>query len=273
MKKAYFYLFFLLCIVLVLILGLKGYFYFTDVPIKSRGDIKYHSENMLFIAILFSLILMTSLILLRVKSRNILKELDKVIELSRFGTFYFEEYLDKMGQLGDRIKHLHYDLNMLNEKKSLKISSLSKLNDFLVENIDLALSITDPQGKIINVSKKLITKYKIEKKDIHDQFMNNIILNLNTENIASQLETTKNFLVNKKMKLKIKDISFDSDVVFYPIFNAKNQLAHIVFILGGEDIIEALTKKAEQITAKKPSFGKKMVDIFRRLTKPVKEKQ
>ncbi|MBU1078625.1 MAG: hypothetical protein KKH98_15105 [Spirochaetes bacterium] len=269
-KKIYFYSLLSLSLILLCLLGIWGYHNFQTLNTDNNSVIKYYAEHILYISILCIIILSLSFISVRIKSRNIIKELDKIIELSKYGPLTVSTFLKKLGTLGHKIDQLFFELNSLNEKKSLKISSLSGLNDFLIDNIDLLLLVTNARGKITNCSKKILTKYKLEKSLIIDKFLNELFEKINLDGLIIEMEKNQKYISNKKQKVTFKTSPVEISSMLYPVFNLNRELSYIICIFESTDIIMELAKKSEQITVKKPQIHKQIFDFFTKWPKYLK---
>lgn len=262
-KKNYFYFIFLAGFLIIIGLGFRSYFVITEYNTQQDVTLKYYAENFFYLSVIFSIALLLIMVFIRYRTTSILKELDKIIELSKYGSFSNKEYLIKLGPLGDKINNLNLELSTLNEKKSLKISSLFSINNFLFENMDLNLFLTDIQGKVISCSKKFLVQHNIYKKDILDDFLNNFTIAFDLDQVIQDLENSKTYLILKAIKFEIKNNKFESDLILYPIFNYKNELSNIICILESQNLIEQLSKKADLVAPKEPKFYKQIFDFFK----------
>jgi hypothetical protein len=165
-KKWYFTFTLILCCGMVLLLGITGYSAVNSKAVYSPGQVKFHAENCIFISILAVIVVMVLFFIAGRRSTNVLRELDKVRELSRLGKYYTSDYLKKLGSLGERIDLLFQELNKLNEMMSLRISALSNLQQFFLESSRLKLLITDIQGTIQGGSRTFLLAIEQEKNQV-----------------------------------------------------------------------------------------------------------
>ena len=226
----------LLCCGAVLFLGIRDYLMIAGSASLSQEELKIRSETVLFLSIVFSvgILLLFGLILLR--SRNISRELDKITEMTRYGNFSFEESLRRIGPLGDKIRQLNQRLTELNEMKSLRISSLAAINSFFLNNIRLALLVTDITGKISGLSPRCLEKLKIESGEAVGKHITEVLPELDFQAAVARLEKQHTELVLSDLK--------DSPTL-YPVFNRKNDLSNVICILGKEQIVTKIPKRAE----------------------------
>ncbi|MEA3489818.1 MAG: PAS domain-containing protein [Candidatus Omnitrophota bacterium] len=230
-KKKYLYvLTVLLCI--IVIFGEIRYFHAIEsANLTADLDIKYEVENFIFAAIVLFIIVFVFLINFVRASRNILKKLDKMIEVSEYGKYDISSHLNEMGKFGSRIKYLLYYQNNLNEMKSLKISSLSGLNNFLLGKIEKMLFIADYSGNIINCSDCLPRRLEIAKENIIGQDINELFSDVRSEGLFAGLNKKRNPLAIDDLRMKINEKERKCGVTFHPIFNANNEVSHIVGVI------------------------------------------
>jgi len=138
------------------------------------------------------------------------------------------------GQIGKRVKYLLFHLNNLNEMKTVKISSLSGVSDFLVDRADEEMFILDCRGIIINCSEKLAKEAEVDKKDIKGKNIKNFFKQVDFENIYRELESKRSKIDKDDIILDMKGKDGKKRVAFIPIMNSMEHIAYIVVIVGGE---------------------------------------
>jgi signal transduction histidine kinase len=228
--------FLLLCCGAVLFFGIRDYLMLGRSASLSPDDLKIRSETVLFLSIVFSVVILLVFGLILLRSRNISREMDKIIEMTRYGNFSFEESLRRIGPLGDKIRQLNQRLTELNEMKTLRISSLATINAFLLNNTRLALLITDITGKISSLSPRCLEKLKIESGEAVGKHITEVLPELDFQTVISKLEKQHTELVLSDLK---------DTPALYPVFNRKNELSNIICILGKEEIVTKISKYAE----------------------------
>lgn len=215
----------LLTLASVLFLGIRGYSV-TGKAALSETERKLHAENLLYLTLISSILLAFCYGVLFARSRSIIKEIDKIIELTRVGNISIQESLKKIGIIGRKIRTLYENLNDLNEKKSLKISSLSGLIAFLLGNVDLSLLVTDATGKVTDVSQRFKERSEDDGGSAVGKNINDILPELPFEEIATALERQHN-LIQRQIREPFS---------FYPIFNRAGDMSHVVCIIGRQRI-------------------------------------
>ncbi|MEW5814485.1 MAG: hypothetical protein AB1798_03685 [Spirochaetota bacterium] len=250
-KKSAF-IFIILTIMLIFSLGLIGYFSFAKAKNFSPDGVKFVAEELLFISIVSSVILILLYAWIIIRSRNILNELDKVIKVYRNGGFTPAASFKKLGKIGRKIELLYHELDALNEKKSLKISALAELNEFFVNNIKLPLLVADASGVIVQASSELLDKLGLNKGDLLNNLIDNVFPNLSYQSIILELERKKSEVMEK----------FGSKALaFYPILNKSNQLAYSVCVLEMHPPLSYTRRKDK----KEEAAASKLPGLFKRL--------
>jgi PAS domain-containing protein len=235
-RRTLIFLLLLLCCGAVLFFGIRDYRVIGRSASLSPEELKILSETVLFLSIVFSVVILLLFGLILLRSRNISRELDKITEMTRYGNFSFEESLRRIGPLGNKIRQLNQRLTELNEMKTLRISSLAAINAFLLNNIRLALLITDITGKISSLSPRCLEKLKIEPGEAAGKHITEVLPELDFQMVISRLE-------KQHTELLLSDLR-DSPT-FYPVFNRKNELSNIICTLGKEEIVTKLSKYDE----------------------------
>ena len=212
----------------VLVLGIRSFLLFSGSSESSLEEMKLRSEGILFLSITFSAIILLIFGLTLLRSWNIFRELDKIIDLTRHGSVSMEESLMRIGALGDKIRSLNQQLSETNEMKTLRISSLVGINAFLLNNINLPLLTTDITGKVTGASPKLLEKLKADHSAVIGKNIKTALPELDFQQVISTLEI-------KRSKLFLDENK--AAATFVPVFNRRRDLSDIICILGQEDII------------------------------------
>jgi len=265
---------------LIVFIGYAIYSYFALINISSEeiSSFRFFAENFIYFTLILIIIMTFVFINTIFKSRNIFKELDKAIQLSRQGKYFSSKQLQKLGLLGEKIIEINSQLNSLNEMKSLKISSLSNAINLLLEKSKLNLMLLDAQGQISKVSDQLLAELQIEDKDIIGQYAENILDNLSYSNAINELKKTKFIALKSPLTLDIMDQPTDVNVVIYPIVNYRNDISGCICVFEtAEDFEKIIDKKAkviESIKSEKEKDTKEIheLSLFKRLTDLFREK-
>ena len=197
-------------------LGVIGYLYLISIE-------KTTAETFLYIDVLITLVLAILLFYILSKSKNVTKEMDRLIHLSSIGGFTQGTSLKKFGKLGTQISELYYHLSLMNKKRAIKIHSQKLLLEFITANFSLPLLVTDPTGGILYASKTFTDKREVNKPSLLDTNISTILPGIDLQVLISKLETLHTFIEYEKPKDPVK---------IYPIPNGNNEIAYLVFIFG-----------------------------------------
>jgi PAS domain-containing protein len=205
-----------------------------SVHLPSNLEFKYEVESFIFASIVLTIIVALFLIYFMRKSRNVFKSLDKIIDLSAYGEHDISGHLKQLGLLGTKINYLLYNLKDLNEKKSLRISSLSGINDLLIKKNEAPIFLLNRHGNIVNCSDRLLSMMGLSKDDIIKRNINLMFKDINYEETFFELERAprRQLVLKRDVTAQIAARIKKYRAEFYPITNAKNQISHIVGILN-----------------------------------------
>jgi PAS domain-containing protein len=201
------------------------------------AELKIQGENLLYLAIVFAASVAVFVLALVVRSRNITRQLDKVIDIARYGSFSFEESLRRLGPLGDKIQGLNMRLADLNEKKSLRISSMAAINAFLMNNIRLSVLVTDITGKVTAVSPRAVEKLGQERATIIGRFIKEVIPEVDFQHVVSRLE---------KEHVELREEGEREPVTYYPVLNRSNEVSNVICVVGKEEVVSAAATRTEE---------------------------
>lgn len=247
-KKKYFVFITSLAILFIFISAIISYLIINRFDLTVLSAKKYYSEIIIFISIILELFIFIIFCLIYFNSSRVLKELEKVIEMTRYGNYDITKSLDKIDLLGERINQLFSNLFFYSEKKSLIISSLSNIINFCMENIKLNLLILDVEGLIIKCSKHFCDVNNIDMTEIVYQKFTIHSIDIDLKSIIFKVEGDKEPVLQEKIKFLINKINFIKNIIFYPVFNIKNKISNIICIIEDEKkdldkIIKSIKKK------------------------------
>ncbi|MCK4640255.1 MAG: hypothetical protein KAU06_02855 [Candidatus Marinimicrobia bacterium] len=273
-SKYRFYNIFIIVIIVFIAFGINSYLVFLRIDLEDALSLKYFAENFLYYTIILLIITITIFAATVLKSKNIYKELDKVVELSRQGKYCSGDQLKKLGKLGGKIIDINSQLNSLNEMKSLKISSLSNTVNFMLDKSNLSVFMLGAQGLITKVSRKLLEELQVEENDILNKFAENILDNFNFSNVINELKKSKYVILKSPLIIETSDIKNNVNVVIFPIFNYRNDISNCACVLVSEETSQQLAQRKSSITFQQESkeistevrdipLYKKFTDLFR----------
>ena len=215
-----------LALISIAFLGIRGYGLMRIGGDISSDNVKFRSETFLYIAVLLTVLFIAVCAAVIRRSMSITREIDKMIELTRHGNSSVEESLRKLGELGGRVRTLYSQLNELNEKKSLKISAMHQIQTILLNNVNMALLVTDITGRITDVSKKFLEGEGKGRQTMIGKQIQDLLPKLDFQELARTLE------LNKQAEEK----KLDETCLFHPVFNRDGELSDIICNIGKEKL-------------------------------------
>jgi PAS domain-containing protein len=219
------------------LLGVRALLLAGDFAGLGPEELKLWAENSFFLSLLGGvLVIVVGALILR-RSRNVLRELDKARDLARYASFSSSGSLRRLGGLGEKIRLLYLQLTELNDKKSLKISTLAGVIDFFLQAGDLPLVIADVTGKITQVSRKYLEAYKLDQLDLAGKYLSEIIPDLVWQELVARLE---------KEHRALKSGAAKESPVFYPVFNRGGELAAVICVRGRDSILGELARLGDE---------------------------
>jgi PAS domain-containing protein len=200
-------------------LGVYGYRSFAD-----SGPAVFTGQRFLYVAFLF--VVLEILLFMRVllRSRNVGRELDKLIEITRYRGLPNARNLKRLGPIGDQISRLFDQLNSLSERKSLKISSLSELSAFLMNNVSVPAIVATVDGKVVYASRAFLERTKRPRNEIIDGQVDDLAPGIRFTEVTAELDRVHSSLQGKSKRTML---------TFYPIRNGADQLSYVVCVLQG----------------------------------------
>jgi PAS domain-containing protein len=239
-KRKLLLLFFLVAFCGPILLGVRTLLLAGDIAGRGAGEeLKLWAENGFFLSLLAGILVLTVFGILLKRSRNVLRELDKARELARYASFSSPEGLRRLGRLGEKIRLLYLQLTELNDKKSLKISSMAGVIDFLLQAGDLPLLITDVTGKIAQISRRYMEQYKLDRVEVAGKYINELFPDLIWQEIVDTLESNHQALKGGGAK---------EPLVFYPVFNRGGELSEVICVRGRDTLLGELTRLGGETT-------------------------
>jgi len=266
---------FIFAVVIVVAFGVYSYLAITGIDFQDSLSLKYFAENFLFYVIIILVAVTLIFVNTLIKSKNILRELDKVIELSRYGKYSSGDQLRKLGELGVKIIDINSQLNSLNEMKSLKISSLSNVINLLLEKSEQHVMLLDALGQVNKISQKLLSDLGLEEKDILNKYAANILDNFNYSNVITELKKSKYLLFKSPLILETIVEPVEVNVVVYSVLNHNNDISSCVCYFEDDATFKRMAEVKSGIRIEREktkitkeaidsSFVKKISGIFRK---------
>lgn len=201
----------------ILSIGIFAYLELND-------DLKTTAETILYISVAGAAVILVAFIFVSWRTLSLYQELDKLIELNKVGDFSPELSMKKLGGIGERITLLYYSLNSLNDKKTLKISAISSLVDFLFDNIEIPLLATDVQGFICYLSRSLTERVDRPRSEIISRNIEEVVPDVSYRDQVLELDKSKT-------PIELKDLK--TPLTLVGIRNRRNELSYVVWMFGG----------------------------------------
>jgi PAS domain-containing protein len=187
----------------------------------SEEEIRFQAESFLFYFISTGIVLTCGFILLFARVRHVDRQLDKLIEMSRYSDIYPAKHFVGLGPLGERLKLLYRHINKLNIRKTMKISALSNLNDFLLNNISLPLVVTDVTGIILYSNVAFADKFNSTRGDLKSSRIDLVFTELNIQVLMLELS---------RQHVPVEKESNQTQITCYPVHNVSAEMNYVVFV-------------------------------------------
>lgn len=217
-----------LLIVLVLVVlaavlgaGLFGYQKILGSEGLSGEALGFQAERFLFYFIFTAIVLIIGFSTLLLRVRNVDRQLDRLIEMSRYSDIYPSRHFVGLGPLGERLRLLFRNINNLNIRKTMKISSLANLNEFMMNNINLPMLVTDVTGSILYSSTIFSDKYNSAKGDLKSSKIDSVFPELNIPVLMLELS---------RQHVPVEKESNNTRITCYPVHNAAAEMTYVVFV-------------------------------------------
>ncbi len=204
----------------ILLMGIMGYVYVSPSS-KSRG------ETFFFVSLLITSLVFIMFLRALAKSRNISKEMDRLIHLSSIGGFTPGTSLKRLGKLGKQIDSLYYHLSTMNKKRALKITAQSTLIDFLATNSAIPLAVTDPTGEILYTSRVFLEKSSTSRTEITGKNISAVFPEIDMQTITGDIGTSHTFTEYSEGK---------ETVEIYPVTSKYGEISYLIFVFGKHKI-------------------------------------
>ena len=230
-KKNYAIFFYSISILFILIIGIYSYLVIKEFNIDDKNlDLKYDSETVLFLMFLAIIVDSATFITIQIKSKKIIKEIDKIKEMSTYADFDVRKALSKLGVLGEKISDIYSLLLNIGNQKSLKINSQTNIINILLDKLNLNVFILDFKGVVTNYTTKLLKRFNLDEDSVLNTNIDNII-NVNFQLVYFEMINLRDEAIREKLLYKFEDSEFFTNATFVPVFNTKQELSNVICIL------------------------------------------
>ncbi len=186
------------------------------------GDaLRSQAESFLFYFVITSIVLIAGFTALLFRVRNVDRQLDRLIEMSRYSDIYPAKHFLGLGPLGMRLKLLYRNINNLNIRKTMKISALANLNEFMMNNINLPMLVTDVTGTILYSSIGFTDKYNSTKGDLKSSKIDSVFLEITIPTLMLELS---------RQHVPVEIDSNSTRITCYPVHNVSAEVNYVVFV-------------------------------------------
>lgn len=233
-KKKYLYTLVTLVCILLVFGEIRFFLALKSVNLAANLAVKYEVENFIFASIVLTMIVYLFLVFFMRKSDNVLKRLDKMIELSEYGEHDISTHLKKLDTLGRKIEDLLHYFKDLNEMKTLKISSLSSIVNLLMQQSTAPVFLFNRHGDMVNCSDSFLAELGATREAIMCLNVNRIVKGASSSDLFIEVEEKGKSVVREEVAMEIDGNPLTRTVELHPIINAEGNISHIagIFLPG-----------------------------------------
>ena len=222
---------------------------------SGAASARLDAEALLFGAIVATLAIGIAGLGLMLKAVNVTARLNRVIELSRFGSVSIQHNLARLGPLGKQLERLYHSLGELGEKRALKISALSGACGFLLDNIDRAILVADPQGVITEASRAYLEQ--AERREMKGRPLAEVISSESFAKLAARVEHTRSLVAIEEPPAQL-----------FPVFNREGELAAVICVMDDKPLATAQTAALAAPRARGRLWGRLLESSRRVIRRP-----
>jgi hypothetical protein len=197
--------------------GILGFLLFRSAVGLEEERARFLGEILLYISLVFLGTSGSVFGFILYRNRNLLKELDRAVEMSIYSNFDPVRTVSRMGAIGEKITALYKNLSQVSEMRSLKITALGALSDLLIGNIDFPAAVLDLDGELVKMNPQFRERILGDEKRRTGN-IRNIQPNLPVEEIIEGMNGNYGPLEAKFA---------DWDFTFYPVRNRNREIAYI----------------------------------------------
>ena len=238
-------------LVFILFPGILGYILFRSAAGLSGDRARFLGEILLYVSLAGSIIAATVFGFIVYRNRNLLKELDRAVEMSLYTNFDPGGTISRMGPIGEKISALYKNLSQVSEMRSLKITALGALGDLLIGNIEFPAAVLDLEGELVKMNpqfrERILGDEKRRSGNIRD-----VDASLPIEEIIEGMNESYGPL----------EANFaEREFTFYPVHNRNRETAYIFAVPSRWEVKRESAFDGTPPPAKTPNRG----SLIRRL--------
>ena len=199
-----------------------AYILVTAAGELSPDELRFQAEKVLFSGVILTCIVIAAFITVLIKSRNINRDLNKLVRQNRLNPEATGPGLLKLGETGQKLNQLYQQIEEISIKRGLKISALSKVNEFLSHNIAESIVLIDVSGRVIQASLGYLEKNGLNRTEAVDHQLPLLSVGgVELLSIISRLE---------KKPLPIETEIDGITCRWVPLYNSANEISYIAVI-------------------------------------------
>lgn len=192
------------------------------LSLRAVGD-KFLAERFLFFALSAGAVFIFLLYRIFAASRRTLRELEKIIDLSRYGGIVAEDRLERFGDMGRRLKSLYHELGDLSRRRADRIYLLSGLAEGLLGFIETPVLVVEPNGKVLYAGEGFLATLPEDGPGPVGRSLTEVLPGIFFKEILAEADKTHGPVESEADKKRI---------TFYPLFDHANKTAAFIAAFG-----------------------------------------
>ncbi len=213
-----------------------------DAPgVEWPGEAKILAERVLLLGIVGAVVVAAACAAVVLRAVRLSVQLQKLVEMNRLTGFSPEEGLNRMGDVGQKIVVLYRQLSEVSAKRSLKISALTALNEYLLSESKELIAVIDASGHVVQTSNPLAERGR-KMLGVH---LDSLIPDAQTNSAVLEMHRTRAQVVRERQ---------GESVLFTPVVNRAGDVAYGVVTLT-RTVTDEMRERAE--SARKGNGAKK----------------
>ena len=239
-KRSVLILFGIGVVVAMIVSGIYGYNLIRGAAAPTNGAFdpaaaKGTAESVLFAAILVAVFTVVAIAAMIARSRHVSRELEKIVEMSRYHDFSPEASLQRLGEIGAQLTAVYRHANSVSTSKSVKISALSSLNDFLVSNLAIPILVADATGTVLEASRPMQERLGLNRNQLLGEPFGKAVDEPQWNEVEAELQ---------RLRTPVSRSSRLGEITFYPIENRDSEVAYVVCSLEKPDRLHLVERSA-----------------------------
>ncbi|MBN2546413.1 MAG: hypothetical protein JXB50_11495 [Spirochaetes bacterium] len=265
-NKKYLYFFLFISLVLLLLFNIAFYNILMKMYDKYNDQLmKFYAENFIYYLIISFILVFIVFIFIFIRSNNIDKTLDKIIEMSKNSDADIADFFNKIGSIGNKINYLTGNLREVSRSKSLRIQTYWNIINFMFEKFENGVLMIEHDGFIVNASRDIFSEINIENKEIIKNNINFFLEDFNFSEVKDKLVQQKNFLTLNNIKFTVSNKTAKINLTFVPIFNIDGIFVYTLAVKNAEENIMRQKIIVQETPPKKQKSGlRKVIDHIKK---------